>query len=214
MNKEELSVRFQQCIDCLKKKGKVHKQQDIADAMGISKSRMSDAIRDRGGKLSIDFLQRFARAYSEYINEEWLLTGEGLMEKPDKSMRPHFDTYASAGFMDGISEGKTSAEFRNLAIPSLFYDFSIDASGDSMLPSIENGDTLLCSISDDRLNPPINKICVIDTCDGALVKQIKKADDEVLTLHSLNPRYPDRRIDTSSINRIAEVVGLIRTFKK
>lgn len=186
---------------------------EVAKTMGANRANVSAAINGNPRYLTEPFLKRFARAYSDYINEEWLLTGEGQMEKPGKSMRPHFDSYASAGFMDGISEGKMSAEFRAMAIPHLNYDFSIDASGDSMLPSIENGDTLLCTVSDDRLNPPIDKICVIDTRDGALVKQIRRADDETLTLHSLNPRYPDRRIDISSINRIAVVVGLIRTFE-
>ena len=134
------------------------------------------------------------------------------MEAPDDSLRPHYDAKASAGFMDDLSEGKMSAEFRAIAIPILNYDFSIDASGNSMMPRIENGDTLLCKISDDRLNPPLGKICVIDTMDGAVVKEITEVGETSLTLHSLNPNYDDYEIDLSSINRIAEVVGLLREF--
>ncbi|MBD5302287.1 MAG: LexA family transcriptional regulator [Bacteroides sp.] len=212
MEKELVFARFKKAIDYLKDNGKIHKQQDIADAIGISKAYMSDVMRDRGGKFSKDFIHRFSMAYSGYISEEWLLTGNGEMIIPDDSLKPHYDAKASAGFMDGLSEGKMPAEFRAIATPMLNYDFSIDTSGNSMMPRIENGDTLLCKISDDRLNPPLGKICVIDTMDGAVVKEITDVGETSLTLHSLNPDYEDYEIELTSINRIAEVVGLLREF--
>ena len=176
----------------------------------MGKARVSEALQGKTGKFTEGFLKRFARAYSDYISEEWLLTGQGRMEKPGKDMRPHYDAQAAAGFMDGIAEGRMSAEFRAMAIPMLRYDFSIDAKGESMLPRIEDGDTLLCRLADDRLNPPLGRICVIDSKEGAVVKVIAKVEADTMTLHSLNPAYRDYTIDLSSINRIAEVVGIIR----
>lgn len=126
--------------------------------------------------------------------------------------RPHYDAKASAGFMDGISEGKMAAEYRAMALPLLDYDFSIDVSGDSMIPRIEDGDALLCRKCNDRLNLPIGKMYVIDTRDGAVVKEIKHINDETITLHSLNPAYPDFEVEFDSIFGVAEVVGLNRRF--
>lgn len=214
MNKESIHRRFLQSIDYLKNNGKARTHEEIAEMSHTSRPNVSSAISGNPRYLTEPFLKRFARAYSDYINEDWLLTGEGRMDKPSRDMRPHYDAKASAGFMDGISEGKMSAEFREMAIPLLNYDFSIDAEGDSMLPRIEGGDTLLCRKAEDRLNPPIGKICVIDTKEGAVVKEIKKVSEETMTLHSLNPdpKFHDYEIELDSILGVAQVVGLIREF--
>lgn len=210
MDKESVHRRFLQSIDYLKDNGKARTHEEIAEMSQTSRPNVSSAISGNPRYVTEPFIKRFSRAYSNYINEEWLLTGEGQMEKPGRDKRPHYDAKASAGFMGGISEGKMSAEFRAIATPFMNYDFSIDASGDSMLPRIEDGDSLLCRKLHDRLNPPIGKICVIDTREGAVVKEIKKINEENITLHSLNPVYPDFEVEFDSILGVAEVVGLIR----
>lgn len=204
-------ARLHKAIEYLKDIGKIHIQRDIVAAISGNESNVTQALKGNPRYLTKPFLKRFAHAYSDYINEEWLLTGEGRMEKPSHDMRPHYDVTAAAGFMDGISEGKMSAEFRAMAIPFLNYDFSIDAHGNSMMPRIEDGDSLLCRKSDDPLNPPIGKICVIDTTEGAVVKVIEDVGEETMTLHSLNPAYSDYEIGLATILNIAEVVGLIRS---
>lgn len=209
---EEKLARLHQAIDYLKDKGQIHKQQDIADKLGKGKSYLS-AVLSLSSKYSFEgFLRRFAAAYSDYIAESWLLTGEGNMEVPAKTKRPHFDVTAAAGFMDGIADGITQASLREVVEGTPRYDFTIDVSGDSMQPQILNRDTLLCRIVADPANPPIGKACVIDTIDGAVVKVIAAATGDTVTLHSFNPDYPDYDIPASSINRVAVVVGFIRTF--
>ncbi|WP_421021576.1 hypothetical protein, partial [Klebsiella pneumoniae] len=89
------------------------------------KQYFSDAKRDRGGKFSEDFLKRFAAAYSDYIDEHWLLTGEGEMAVPDGSLKPHFEAKAAAGFLDGISKGEYSGELKAAVSYLPDYDFSI-----------------------------------------------------------------------------------------
>lgn len=209
---EEKQARLRQAIDYLKDKGQIHKQQDIADKLGMDKSQLSKTMAGKS-RYSLDgFLRSFAAAYSDCITESWLLTGEGNMAVPAKTKRPHFDVTAAAGFMDGIADGITQALMREVVESAPAYDFTIDVSGDSMSPQLLNRDTLLCRIAADPANPPIGKACVIDTLDGAVVKVIAAATDGSVTLHSLNPDYPDYDIPASSINRVALVVGFIRTF--
>lgn len=212
MDKEQAFARINQAVEYLKDRGQARNQTEMADLMGVRQPHIAAALNGDFKRLTEGMLRKFAAAYSDYIDEHWLLTGEGEMAVPDKSLRPHFDTKASAGFMDGLSEGKMSAEFRAMAIPTLNYDFSIDASGDSMIPRIEDGDSLLCRRSTDRANAPIGKICVIDTKDGVVVKIISKVTATSMVLHSLNPKYEDYSIDLENILGIAEVVGLTRTF--
>lgn len=209
---EEKHARLLQAIDYLKDKGQIHKQQDIADKLGKGKSYISEVMANKNGRLTDGFLRSFAAAYSDYITESWLLTGEGNMEVPAKTKRPHFDVTAAAGFMDGIADGITQASMREVIEGMPRYDFTIDVSGDSMRPQILNRDTLLCRIVADPANPPIGKACVVDTIDGAVVKVIAAATGDAVTLHSFNPDYPDYDIPASSINRVAIVVGFIRTF--
>lgn len=189
------------------------KHEDIADLCGIPRPNITAAINGNVRYVTKGNLEKFAKAYSDYIDESWLLTGEGQMAKPDKSMRPHYDAKACAGFMCDVSV----AEIGTLQprIPGMKeYDFTIGAHGESMMPRIEDGDLLVCRKSGDRANPPIGKICVVDGKDGAVVKVIAEANEYGLVLHSLNPdpKYHDYPVEYSAINGVAEVVGLVRSF--
>lgn len=210
---EEAFARIHQAVDYLRSIGKLHTQLDIAEALGMREAAVSSALNNKDRRFTKGFIKRFAKAYSDYISQEWLLTGEGEMVAPDKTMRPHFDAKASAGFMCGVGEAETGTQ--RPRIPGMKdYDFTIEADGNSMLPRIVSGDLLVCRKADDRANPPIGKICVIDGKDGAAVKVIASANDdaETVTLHSLNPEYPDYDVEFSDILDIAEVVGLVRCF--
>lgn len=210
MSNEYAHIRLLQAIGYLKDNGAIHKQQDIADALGMGKARISEALKGKEGKFTTGFIKRFAAAYSDYINEEWLLTGDGEMAVPDKSLRPHIGVKVSAGFMAGLGENDKGDDLHN-KIPFLSdYDFTIITDGQSMLPDIDDGDILACRIAQDRANPPIGKICVIDSKEGAAVKVIKEVSNSSIVLHSLNPDYKDYKVAVSDINRIAVVVGVIK----
>lgn len=208
--------RLRQAIDYLKDNGKVHKQQDIADALGMAKSHLSDAIR--GGKYFTEgFLKRFAKAYSDYINEQWLLTGEGKMEKADRhTTRPHIPAdlaVVSAGFEGKAIGTVTEAECEVHPIFAQFpkYDFTIDVYGDSMEPELRNGDTIACQWLDSSDEVRADKIYVVDSAEGAVVKQLDRLGHE-LVCHSINPAYDDFTIASDNVLRIARVVGVLRVF--
>ena len=154
-------------------------------------------------------LTRIADTFPDILNRDYLLTGQGDVAAPDRSMRPHFEATARAGFMTGLSNPEAgSLRHRHDDIPD--YDFTITAEGDSMMPEIKSGDILFCRHSRDRANPPISKVCVLDGKDGAVVKVIRTADSDTVTLHSLNPDYKDYTVPLADILGIAEVVALIR----
>ena len=212
MDKESVHRRLTQAVDYLKDKGKARNQAEISALTGVLQPHVSSALKGNPNRLSKQFIHKFATAYSDYINEQWLLTGEGQMVVADKAMRPHVSAKASAGFMDNLSEADYGDDTRPLISGMPHYTFTINAKGDSMLPRIEDGDTLLCRKLTDRLNPPIGKICVLDTKDGWVVKVIKGVTEDTMTLHSLNPDYRDYDIDLNTILGIAQVVGLVREF--
>lgn len=209
---DSLHQRLLKAFDYLRDNGILHTQTQFAEAIGKTQQSLNAAFKDAPKRCTLGLMKAIADAFPDVLNRDYLLTGEGDVAAPDKSLKPHFEAKASAGFMDGMSEGEMSPEMRAMAIPLLNYDFSIDASGDSMMPRIESGDMLLCHRCDDRLNPPVGKICVIDSIDGAAVKVVAGVNEESVTLHSLNPKYDDYTVELTSINGIAEVVGLVRKF--
>ncbi|MDE5886480.1 MAG: S24 family peptidase [Muribaculaceae bacterium] len=204
-------ARIHKAIDYLKDSGRIHIQRDIVAAVNGNESNVTQALKGNPRYLTKPFLKRFAAAYSDYISEEWLLTGEGEMVKPDRDMRPHYDAKASAGFMDGISEGEYGDNLKPLIPFMRNYDFTIEVKGKSMFPEYRDGDVVACKISRDRLNPPVGEICVIDTKDGAVLKEIMDVEEDCIVLHSLNPEYKNYMVGFDDINRIAVVVGLVRS---
>ena len=71
---EESFDRLKQAVKFLKKQGRIHKQQDIADTLNMPKSSISEAMAGKPRCFTDGFLRRFAAAYGHYINKEWLLT--------------------------------------------------------------------------------------------------------------------------------------------
>ncbi len=71
--------RLAEAIEELKRRGLVHKQQDVADKMGINKSNLSKALK---GEASRSFLRRFNLAFDSIFSDEWLASGDGTMLAP------------------------------------------------------------------------------------------------------------------------------------
>ena len=210
MDKAALCKRLNQAFDFLRDRGVFHTVSEAAERSEIRQPHLSSALKGDENRLTKGFMSRFAKAYSDYINEDWLLTGEGKLEKPGRDMRPHIEAKAAAGFLHGIAEGEYGGDMRPV-IPFLrHYDFTIGVEGESMLPDYKDGDILACRISHDRLNPPVGKVCVIDSKDGAAVKEIAAIKDSAIVCHSLNPDYRDYEVEFSNINQIAVVVGAVR----
>lgn len=215
MNKEAAHNRLLQAIEYLKDNGKARSHEEISDLSGISRSNVTSAINGNARYVTEGNLRRFARAYSDYINEDWLLTGEGKMEKVDKRrLRPHIPAEiatVAAGFV-GTSIGSVAEEDCAMlpVIPYLpQYDFVISVKGDSMEPVLLDNDKIACKWIEKTEAIKPDKIYVVDSNEGAVVKKIHPKDDDILC-HSLNPRYEDHAINENDVLRLARVVGVVR----
>ena len=208
---EEALRRLKESIAYLKSKGQIHKQQDIADTLEMAKGHLSDAVR--GGRYFTEgFLRRFAKAYSEYINEDYLINGVEPLAKPSLQTRPYFPLTVAAGFT-GVPIGSVSldqCEYMPIVPGVEAYDFSISVEGDSMAPLINNGDTLLCKWLDE-LRFTRKGIYVIDTNEGAVVKKVERVGNSLRCI-SLNPEYPPFMQPLDTILRVAQVRSLIRNL--
>lgn len=211
LNKQELCERLNQSVEYLKNNGIVHTQTDIAKDLGVSRSRISEAVKGTPKRFTMGFLKKFADAYGDYINAKWLLTGEGDMERKDPhKFKPNVPLTVAAGFMGGsVESALLSGCEMHPTIPFLHeYDFTIRVVGDSMLPKLEEGDIIACRYIDDLSEIKPTKMYVIDTADGAVVKMIR-LDGNNLICTSINPKYEAYSLPTSNILRVAQVVGAV-----
>ncbi len=166
--------RLRSAIDYLKRVGMVHKQQDIADTLGMTKGRISDALKGMTGKFTDGFLRRFARAYKDHISETWLLTGQGRMDVPGRDERPHVDSEKDvAGFLGRNPGPVPPPPFCKPFDLMPAYDFSLRVRSDSTSHEVRPGDVLLCRRLDREIEKAdIGQIFVFGDADGVTVRHL------------------------------------------
>ncbi|MBB4117901.1 phage repressor protein C with HTH and peptisase S24 domain [Mesonia hippocampi] len=165
-----------------------------------------------------DILVEISSVYPD-VNINWLLTGEGEMFKkeqfdtnPVKTI-PLIPIEAMAGFgtgdvqvMDYQTSGYKIPEFEDIRA-----DFMIRIKGSSMYPKYNSGDLVACRKVALGSFFQWNKVYVLDTSQGALVKRIRKSEnEESLLMVSDNEKYSPFEVPLSEIYAIALVVGVIR----
>lgn len=206
--------RLKQAIEYLKDNGRVHSNQNIADLVGIHRSNLSRVLSGNERYLTTGFLTRFADAYSDYINKEWLVDGTGEMAVPKSYERIHIPIEVSAGFT-GVSMGAAmESECDYVTLDSLYgkdRDCTVRAKGDSMYPTIFDGDYIMCQKLNSEYQINDSDIYVLDTLDGAVIKRIIPADNGV-TAVSENPDYKPFWIASEAILSIYKVGGILRKF--
>ncbi len=158
------------------------------------------------------------------INPEWLLTGNGDMLKLQNNSEnksaiqnkylngiPLIPTSAMAGFFSGSTQ-ILEFECDRFVVP-VFKDaeFLIQVKGSSMVPKYNSGDIVACKRMPIDTFFQWNKVYVLDTEQGALIKRIQKGETpETLSIVSENPNYPPFELHRSKIYNIALVIGVIR----
>ncbi len=210
--------RFVESVEYLRFKGIAKTQGEIARVMGMLQPHVSKAISGDPKRFTSGFLKRFADAYADYINKEWLLTGRGQMAVADaEATRPHIPrdvAEVSAGFT-GVAISTvlpTDAEPRPVNPQWGKYDMTVTVKGDSMYPTLEDGDVIACH--EIGFDEPLSasKIYVVDTDDGAVVKRVTRGRSALICRSdNKNGSYPDIRI-TAGVRHLYEVVGLSRAL--
>ncbi|AQX86515.1 helix-turn-helix transcriptional regulator [Elizabethkingia bruuniana] len=200
---------------------------------------VSNGVLSQNNGLSEDNLMRFLNFYTE-VNPAWLLTGSGNMLKKelylyekqvenlpdlkeeetvyknDKTINlgiPLIPIDAMAGYGTGsmqIMDYETSyyevPEFTELKA-----EFMIRVKGSSMYPKYSSGDLIACKKISSNTFFQWNKVYVLDTEQGALIKRVKKSQKENhILLVSDNSNYDPFDIHLDNIYSIACVLGVIR----
>jgi len=173
------------------------------------------------------WLSKIADNYPQ-LNLNWLITGKGSMilsaqNKDTKELPVAHHTDSKEGIplipinaMAGaFTEDQQIMEYEceRFIIPTFKgADFLIGVKGSSMYPRFNSGDIVACK----RLNLQDlffqwNKVYVLDTDQGPLIKRIKPGTDKNhVTIVSDNKEYEPFELAIDHIYHVALVIGVIR----
>ncbi len=124
---------------------------------------------------------------------------------------PLIPTEAMAGYLKGEIQ-ILEYECEKFVIPTFKdADFLIPVKGGSMFPKYNPGDIVACrKLSIDTFFQ-WNKVYVLDTEQGALIKRVKKGSTpDTVKIVSENKEYEPFELTRDKIYAIAEVIGIIR----
>lgn len=184
-----------------------------------------------------DVITKFIATYPS-ISTEWLMTGRGEMQKATKDFatmqekeQKSADNLPIARQTDNPQEGiplipieamagaltceQTVLEYEceRYVVPVFKgADFLIPVKGSSMYPKYSSGDIVACQrVAMSDLFFQWNKVYVIDTNQGALIKRIKPGSDKNhILIVSDNEKYDPFELPISAIHAVALVIGVIR----
>ena len=191
-----------------KQTGGMINQSTLADALGITRQTISNRIKNNS-EVTVSELQRVEEffnitvlnsccndeniLYVDYYSDVFASCGEGsIVFSSEKNKIP-----VSTSLIEGYSKNKLYS--------------MINASGNSMMPTIDNGDKLIVEhwngtqITDD-------KIYVFCYNNEFFVKRLSKNLDEII-IKSDNPEYRTRTISESSFSNlilIGKIVAIIK----
>ncbi len=198
----------------------------LEEASGLSNGYVNN-IRN---SISDQKLEQITRAFPD-LDPVWLRMGVGEMiksvQEEEKDIKPegmnslnlpvkykpipliNIDAMAGNGHGDAQVMGYDSEQF---VIPTFVgAEFLITVRGISMYPKYNSGDIVACK----RLSLDTffqwNKVYVLDTSQGAIIKRVRKASDgQHVLIVSDNEDYEPFELHRSEIRAIAIVIGVIR----
>ncbi len=165
-----------------------------------------------------DALERISNRFPE-LSRAWLLSGEGEMlknsaagaekEAADGFSAPLLPISAQGGTLNDFVTSVKAAECERIVSPIREVDFAMTVTGDSMAPDYPNGAQILIKKVDERAFIEWGRVYVLDTCNGSVIKELRKgADDDSVMCYSLNP---DPKYQPFAV-RFADIYGMYRVL--
>lgn len=230
-----VTQRFIRCHDKLKEDKRVRSSRQFALALDYLPQSLSEILKGRRD-VTIELLRKAVEHYK--INPVYIYTGEGPMfmsEEGHKNFKvltivtdPHDDERivhvpvpAQAGYAGEMADPTFIQDLPTFTLPDYKYKVgthrSFDVSGDSMEPTLFEGDKVVCSYLEPTLwenSLKNNYVYVIVTRGDVVVKRVTNLlkKEQQIKLHSDNEFYEDYRLNVGEINEIWYVRAKISPF--
>ena len=197
-NTEKINL-LNKAFRTLQSQGKVRTQGDFARLLGISQNSISAAKNGDERYLTDNLVERI----------------QAIMEQSSPvtdttETVPVLPTEAMAGTLGDFALAVQDYECERMVSPIKGADFAIKIQGDSMSPEYPSGAVCLIKKVNEKAFIEWGKVYVLDTENGAVIKQIRRTDREnVVECVSLNPAFQPFTIDCSYIKGWYRILMLI-----
>lgn len=202
----------------------------FANTIGFNYSTFNNYMTGRRTSVDIALIEKIVKSFGD-IDAGWLLTGDGSMIKVENKSEAIFATnkYPLKPFVDiadisyimqrGFNILVSGKECEYLSLPiSTTYDFSIRATGDSMVnrvrpeKSINSGDIVACRLWKSKNHIRWGEVYALSTEDGVIIKKIEKSEKEDFILcvsYNVEENYLPYELPMSEVKEMALVVGVV-----
>jgi SOS-response transcriptional repressor LexA len=186
---------------------------DIAEALGINQ--VSFATMKSRQKIPYKEVLEFCAKRKVSIN--WLMFNQvvqSIQAQSEKFEKIHYfkDIYASAG--GGAENYEEDSEYLTLdeeivnhlgGKSSIKNIQALNVLGDSMEPTLNDGDIVFMDTMSNNLNR--NGVYIVTTPIGLFIKRLQLKSDGMVALVSDNESYSDELVDADDIKILGKVVG-------
>ncbi len=230
-----VTQRFIKCHDKLRDDNRVRSSRQFAVMLDYLPQSLSEILKGRRD-VTIELLRKAVEKYK--ISPNYLLTGEGpmfLTEEDHKDFRiltvmtnsqdderiVHVPIPAQAGYVSELSNPVFVQELPSYTLPDYKYKVgthrSFDVAGDSMEPTLFEGDKVVCSFLEPTLwetGIKDNYVYVVITRADVVVKRVfnRIKEERCLELGSDNSFYDNYRIPLGDVREIWYVRAKISPF--
>lgn len=196
--------------DALQREGRT--MVDLAAFLGTTPQNINNILTKENIKSGIvESVAQFLGKPMSYFYGDAEPEAEG-----DPQLRvPLIPVEAHAGSLVGFSESVADYDCETIVSPVRGASFAIQVTGESMAPAYPSGARILCQRINEDAFIEWGKVYLLDTVNGAILKQVRKTDkpDRILCC-SLNPapEYAPFEIETRHINawfRVLMVMSLV-----
>ena len=205
---------------------------------------ISNGVLDKKSGLSMDTVEKLLIKYPEISEKWLITGEGQMIKNETKNEAipvtagfvkyiPLVSQYAKAGYLSGFADQTYMETLPTIPViltqeqePKGEY-VCFEVSGDSMISdespeeSLFDGDLLVCrNVHHDYWTSKlhINKwdFVIVDQEEGVIVKRIidHNPDNGDITIHSLNPMYKDKTLNLSHVDKLFNVVKIIRERRR
>jgi len=230
-----VTQRFIKCHDQLREENRIRSSRQFALSLKYLPQSLSEILKGRRD-VTIELLRKAVETYK--INPVYIYTGEGPMfmsEEDHKSFRVltivtnaqederivHVPVPAQAGYAGEMTNPTFVQDLPTFTLPDYKYKVgthrSFDVAGDSMEPTLFEGDKVICSYLEPTLwesSLKDNYVYVIVTRGDVVVKRCynKLKDDKLIELESDNNFYETYKVNVGDIREVWYVRAKISPF--
>ena len=224
-----ITTNFQNCVRHLKQSGQCSSFKKVAEKLNMHPQCLSDILHSKR-EVTLKILNDAIIEYN--CNPLYLHHGTGNMfngvEESHSETKESYGsiTYVSvaaqAGYVDQFNDPLFEEELPSFSFPDRQYSGGVyrcfDVAGDSMEPTLFEGDKMICRVIEPSLwlnNIRPNFVYVFATKSGIVVKRVISVskENQSISLSSDNEFYKPFELKISEINEVSTLISCLSHFR-